>query len=85
MCKGRNILWDWHCTKNAHSSHGPLEMESYQTADYAPPLIAAQTFTELQKQQKESEMDRREQWQNRHFVTTEMTNHGGAPASKTHF
>lgn len=56
MCKERNILWGWHCTKNAHSSHRPLEMESYQTGDYIPPppppLIATQTVTEEEKKQQ---------------------------------
>lgn len=38
MCKERNILRGWHRTKNAHSSHRPLEMECYQTGDYAPSI-----------------------------------------------
>ena len=51
MCKERNILRGWHCTKNAHSTHRPLEMESYQLP---PPteLSATQTLTEEEEKQQ---------------------------------
>lgn len=58
MCKERNILRGWHCTKNAHNSHGPLEMECYQTRDYAPPLVATQTYTEEEEEKQQRDRQR---------------------------
>lgn len=59
MCRERNILRGWHRIKNAHSSYRLLEMESYQTRlRPPPPIIATQTFTEEEKQERETQTDR---------------------------
>lgn len=62
MCKERNILRGWRRTKNAHSSHRPLEMECYQTGDYAPPLIVTQTYTEEEEEDEQQQQTDRQRW-----------------------
>lgn len=71
MCKERNILQGWHCIKNAHSSHRPLEMECYQTETTPPPLIVTQTYTE--KEEEEKLQRDRQRWTEHRWENTNMT------------